>query len=377
MDEFDKIIKNELKENIQISKKVDLKIKNAYSEIRNKKVNKITMKNTVIKIIAEIVILLFAGTNLVAYATEKTNIISWVLDKLNLGEAYEEHLETVDYLIKDKETTITLKNVAIDSGIAIFEYNVKFDKEIKYPEYFTTKDIGIEFNGNQGTDTGWEYDERIICNDYEYKCMADGYRQSFCNKISENEYEVYHLYHIEPYIFKGTIEIDSNIYSINFDVGDVPTEEEIICNGNWKFHYEIDSQKCNNSVKYYNVNNAKVQIDEEDDLNYIKLNNIIQTDIGTILVFEKGYTEGVIEATFELLDENENIILNKDIEELTGIGNFVKKMEENKEYTIKLYVKKYVYEIDKVEEGSYIYYPTKFLKLKLINNSVEVLSIYE
>lgn len=310
---FEEIIKKEIKKDIVLPDSVQVKINEAYRKIERNRIKRDMKKFKIVRKFIEITTLLFVGGNIVAYATNKPNVISYVIDKLNIGSSYKEYSENINITKESNGVSITLKDIAIDSNMVAIGYNVKFADKIN--EDIITLDVA----------------ERIISNGYDYNLLSKDI-QNISYKISDDEFEIYNFYKINSDNFNNNIKVISkinNIYPYLYDVA------EPIFKGEWNFEHDFKRNEHKLGYKKYKVNNAEIEFKEHKNKK-VKVKEMEFSEIGTIITFEVPYTSPDMNYTAEIRDSRGNIILEKDAQPSYD-KIIVKKLDLKDKITITMY----------------------------------------
>lgn len=286
---FEEILKKEMKKDMILPSSIQIRINETYRKIEKDRMERDMKRFKIIRRFIEIVTLLFVGGNIVAYAINKPNVISYVIDKLNIGSSYEKYSENINITKKSNGVSITLKDIAIDSKIVAIGYNVKFDEKIN--EDRITLDVA----------------NRIISNGYDYNLVSKDI-QNISYKISDNEFEIYNFYKINSDNFNNDVKIISkisDIYPYSYEVA------EPVVKGEWNFEHNFKRNEHKLGYKKYNVKNAEITFKEDKNAK-VKVKEMEFSEIGTIITFEVPYTSPDLNYTAEIRDSRGNIILEKD-----------------------------------------------------------------
>ena len=315
MDEFDKMIFEKIGNiNMPIADSVDKKIDKAFTKIENKK-SKNNIKS-IIKFIIEFFILLFSTGNIIAYAMQKPNVVSLIIDKLGIGNEYEENVKYVNTVIDNNGISITLKEYAINDDIIIIGYDVDFDEDVVYENVYFDEIAKMRFG---------DY-ERVLGKDR----LLMQYQIS--KKISNKEFEIYCFYEFESKDLSNDIEFETQISCFYGDAENV--KDSIIKNGNWNFQEKISKDNKVNYT-YYEIDDMDVEINDFK----VEMYGLKDTSMGSIveIKFDIPYDkigEDSFDAFLEIRDENDNIVLEKS-DLYSGLTDFlVKKIDLTKNYKL-------------------------------------------
>lgn len=277
------------------------------------------------------------------------------------NETYEEIKVETNEIKYDNGYSLTLENYGIDSETLLISFDLKTNDEIELGDQFVMEEPTYLFydrvkivNENQ--------DEYVIAG--EIINGEDSAKSTILlNKINSKEYKIYEIYTIDS----SKITEKSKLY-MKFTLECLPDNpSELIYDTVCEFNLEvpINSEKIDNSFEefyiddavakwdsvYYNrdYSNGEIpQIKPEVGQITTEITKIKNSNVLTKLTLELwGYyhTSAMNAYTLKIVDENNNIILDRDIEYLIpGVEQdiIIPKIDMNSKITILLY-ENYVY----------------------------------
>lgn len=277
------------------------------------------------KVVSFSILAVFLVGNIYTYATENKDIFTWMFDRIGISEKYEENNIEINEIQNSNDYTLTLENYGIDKDTLIMNFDLKSDK-----------DFDFKFVDEQMDWTQWFYEKFEIVDENDEYAISDDKIIRMFDKVSENEYKIYEICKLDSEKIGENSKLKINIginkaYDGPAGVASGGTEEI----GKWDFAVEIDSSKINMEYEEYSFENKNIVLEnvdntEENALSRLKEENQIKPEVELkrlkksnlatkITMFLKEYyTEPSLRYTVEVLDENNNIILEKDIEYLIG-----------------------------------------------------------
>ena len=312
------------------------------------------------KVASLVLLTLFLAGNVYAYTTENKNIFQWAFDKLGITERYEQSKINVNETKIYDDYTLTLEDYGLDKEnlIICFDLKSKNDLNIDYP-FIEEPDIYFYENIN------------IMDNNYQYAVLGDDIRR-IVEKVNNREYKIIEICKIDGNKITENSKLDVNFTLERMFSGYNGLEYEKL--GDWNFNLLIDNEKLNFEYEEYNIINKETTIKDisknsvgkgvDLDGNYfyneailsalkIKNSNILTK---LTVVLSGGYHTNT-QYTIEILDENNNIILNRDMQYLVGgINDIVfKKIDMNSKIKINVYEEGYDFNYDEdMEKYGYI-----------------------
>ena len=253
-EQIDKKIKEKFIKDTYIPENINLGIDKIIEEHRNIDFNKNEdissnkMKNTFFtkKILTSLSILLvtiFLGINMYAYATGKNNIFSIITQRLNINNIEYEEQKVV--LKKDSDKKLDLLEYAYNDEVLMlnYVYNVKGDIE-NYKDITTEED----FDKMGIYEENAEYPSFVIANKTE--------------KISEGKYGIFKVLDMN-YLKKENGKIKIYVESVNED----KVKKEFVLDISKKSKNE-KVYKLKNMILNFNISKLKQKVDvvTEDDL---------------------------------------------------------------------------------------------------------------
>lgn len=273
-------------------------------------------KKSFLKIACVIAMILITG-NIYTYATQNKDIVSYVLDKINLLNVID-----VNDIQTGEKASLTLENYGFDEDTLIIGYKLKI------------KDLDETFINNLFDISRITDGDEIYGVERAYSMLLD--------KISDTEYEVIASYNFDTSQISNNAIFETKIILPKYlDVG-----EHV---GEWKFEIPLDTSKKALNYEKYAVENKSVILQEipavEHDENYLYLSaSLLQvktSDMVTKFVFLlESYSTGGAIYTVEILDENGEVILENNIQKLFGgvpTEVICKKLNFDSKITINIY----------------------------------------
>lgn len=323
--EIEEIIRKGVKENWTIPEEVDKTIQQTYKKLGKQekdKGRKIFAKY--IHIAAVVLMVLFLGSNVMAYIQGKDNIFSFILGKFHIQEEYEKESKEINLVKESNGTKITIKDIAVDNSFFVIGYQIETKKELEN-NLFLIEDIKIKDNEKQITITN--------------ASLGDKETKQSVQKIGENTYIIYEIYFIENICHtQKNFQVDIKISQIQIyekESGNYFMKDKI--EGNWDFSICLDESKNTSKAEEYILENVKILLKDNQELEIV---NIQLSNIATLIT---TYTEEQEYQflTLEIRDKAGNILLTKDTQKIeNGISKvFTRKIDEQEELRILVYEK--------------------------------------
>lgn len=311
-------------ENNDLNKKVLRRIKEkiAIDEfIQENKNYKPKKKTSFLKVASFAIIATVVTGNIYTYATQNKDIVTYVLDKLEILTKNEESFVQVNETKDGEKATLTLENYGFDEDTMIIGYKL----EIKNPE---ESFVNYLIDNSRIVDG-----EKIYGLDRCYSMTP--------SKISDTEYEVIAFYNFDTSLISENAVFETRIYLPKYlDVG-----EHV---GDWTFSIPLTTDKRVLNYEEYELNDKKITLEEHniEELpeNYIRKNlnllEIKKSDIATKLIcYLDGYLTGGISYFIEIIDEDEKVILPDRMQAVPGgiVSEVVfKKIDFDSKITVKI-----------------------------------------
>lgn len=344
--EYDKKIKSELQEKLQLPKEVKEKIQKTYEELEKSEMNKKDIEkrskfklSKILSIAASFVLVVFLAGNGIAFAKGEDNIYSWILEKIGIQKEYEEIKTEVDETVESNGFKITVLDIGYDENMFIVGYKIEdINGKIKNLNEEYKKTLSEEEQATQIENNTGIWDSLFI--DVYYKFYTKDSKEFAMHKDedsislgetdinfpefniiknSENEYFLYEVYDFSKYnIIKGEIRdikiyIDSIKalgYNFSQSTGD---EDNIIARGLWDFSIRnIETDYRNNKNYSMNINKEidrtirinEVKLIDGNMLDFIKVDaEIIDSNKDEYEIFNKIAKYGI-----SILDSNNNVV---------------------------------------------------------------------
>ncbi len=358
MDNFDKKFKKQIQEDTKIPENINQLFSNFESEVNmkeklKKEEFKINLKSKIAAIIASLSIISVGGVAFACVVSEDVRTTIKSFFGIVSIEQYEEAKIDTNETIANNGYSLTLENYGIDAETLLLSFNLKTENEIELeypfleePDYYFCDMVKI-VNKNQ--------EEYIISN--EIIGEEDNKKSTILlDKINNKEYKIYEIYTIDS----SKITEDSILY-IDFSLENLPENAtELVYNKLCEFNFEvpINSEKINNNFKEYLPNNAVITWDSDcspsdevstEEIGQVtaELTKIKNSNILTKLTLQlDGYYHTNTQYTLKIVDENNNIILDRDIEYIIpGVDQdiIIPRIEMNSKIKIIFYEEEYIY----------------------------------
>lgn len=311
-------------ENNDLNKKVLRRIKEkiAIDEfIQENKNYKPKKKTSFLKVASFAIIATVVTGNIYTYATQNKDIVTYVLDKLEILTKNEESFVQVNETKDGEKATLTLENYGFDEDTMIIGYKL----EIKNPE---------ESFMNYLIDNSKIVDgEKIYGLDRCYSMTP--------SKISDTEYEVVAFYNFDTSLISENAVFETRIYLPKY----LDDGEHV---GDWNFSIPLTTDKRVLDYEEYELNDKKIILEEPNieklPENYIRKNlnllEIKKSDIATKLIcYLDGYLTGGISYFIEIVDEDGKVILPDKMQAVPGgiVSEVVfKKIDFDSKITVKI-----------------------------------------
>lgn len=275
------------------------------------------------------------------------------------NETYEEIKVETNETKYDNGYSLTLENYGIDRDNLLLEFNLKTEKEIELeypfmeePTYYFYDRVKI-VNENQ--------DEYVITN--EIINGEDNAKSTILlDKINSKEYKIYEIYSI------GNKKISNNsTLNIDFLLEELPKDaDELIYDelANFKFEIQIDNEKMDDYYEEFDIEDKEIRIKDEflGENNEIftgdaifSIKNFKTSNIASKFIISLyGYYHTNTQYTVKITDENDNIILNRNIQYLLGGMEediIIPKIDMNSKIKITIY-EFYYGDTEDIAEGS-------------------------
>lgn len=301
---------------------------NYYSKENINKIGERKMKTKNLgKVVSFSFLAIFLAGNVYTYAKDNKNIFSWMIDKIGIYQKYEENKIDANQSKNSNGYELTLANYAIDKDTLIINFNLKSNEEISL-EYPFTDNSNVDF------------DNLIKIIDADKQYSVSGADMNFMiEKINNKEYNILEICKID-----SSKVSENNKLDIDFTLNSKDNFSKL---ANWNFKVELNNQKNNLDFEEYDVINKQTTFDNTN-INLLKIKNSNMATKLTFYLDDIGDSNSLY--TVEVLDENDNIILNKDIEYLNFVGIqdvIIKKVELNSKLKVNIYKEENKKEVSK------------------------------
>ena len=285
--------------------------------------------------VASFIVGVFLVGNVITYATNKTDLFTWsknfILSKIGISNEYEKKKIDINISKDYNGIILNVTDYCIDTENLIIGYNIKFPNKTEFAKE-TVSSTTIS-NGNDIFE------------------ISDT-RKSIFHKISDTEYSVYEIYDVnyseikDGYIIKENLKLYDELYDSDGNVVadwsyEIPISSENIITSSTEYKVDktVDFQEIKNKYTdhHFESSDGSVKL-----LPKVNISNMTVTDILTKLYInlDNYTTDPSFNYTLEILDENNNVLLDKDIEYLQG-GIYktiiFKKIDVNQKITINFY----------------------------------------
>lgn len=272
------------------------------------------------KVVSFSILAVFLASNAYTYATENKNVFAWMFDRIGISRKYEENSININESKKADNYTLTFENYGLDRDTLIMNFDLKAEK-----------DFDFKFVDEQVNYTQYFYENfSILTGTNEYAVSGDRIIHMF-DKVNDREYKIYEICKIDSEKIKQNSILK---ISLGIDKTDNGFSSDTI--GKWNFEVEVDINKINMDFEKYSIKNKTIILEEVNGANSevsdnssnsqhesqtkpeAQLIELKKSNLATkITVYMKEYYTNV-KYTIEILDENENIILDKNIVYLLG-----------------------------------------------------------
>ena len=371
--DFDKLLKKQMQEDEEIPENINMLFSNFEREVEMKeessKQTKIIPFFKKFSIAACALIVLATGgfafaTNMPEEWKESIKKFFGVIS----NESYEEVKVDVNEIKIDNEYEMTLNEYGIDSDTLLLNFTLKSERELNiiYP-FLEEPDVYFFNNIKIINDDKEEYIiEKLPLNEYDEEYI-EATKKILVNKINNKEYEIFEIYTID-----ATKITDNSTLDIEFYFEELPENaDELKYERFANFDFEVPINEENIVLDYeeYNIDGTEIVLESpfEDfetntitnEIAMVRLSKIKNSKIATkISVLLDGWYHTNTEYTVEILDENNKVILDRDIEYIYGLVPteiVIPKVDMNSKLKINVYESEYTDEgKEDVARGSVI-----------------------
>ena len=294
------------------------------------------------KVVSFSILAVFLAGNVYTYATENKNIFTWMFERIGISRKYEENSIKINESQKVNNYTLTFENYGLDKDTLIMSFDLKSEKEFEF-----------KFVDEQIDYTQYFYEQFSILNGGNEYAVSDDRIIRMFDKVNEREYKIYEICKIDSEKIKQNSKLK---ISLGIDKTYDGFSSETI--GKWNFEIDIDNSKINMEFEKYSINNKSIILEEVKGANSVVSNNLSnlqqespikpeaqlielkKSNLATkITIYMKEYYTNVT-YTVEILDDKENIILDKNIVYLVGgfkTDVILKELDNNTKLKINIY----------------------------------------
>lgn len=210
MENIENILKKVSNNNIEIPPKIEYRIKYTLKN-KNKKRWKIYLKKAMVALASLVIVFIGSVSTYAAIGGTVSGkpIIEWL--GLNFNKEYENYKTEVNgEKISYGKTSIELLSKLYDDGMVLLEFDVKVSQEdmdkFKLDNDENFKGLYLTFNG---ASNNWI----VTIDNKEYGIKTRSAQT--CEKISDNEYKIYHMYFLTDRELKDKTNFNINILYTN------------------------------------------------------------------------------------------------------------------------------------------------------------------
>lgn len=319
-EEFDKLLKEQMKSDTYIPEKIDKLFSNfeKNKDDDKHKVYKFRRYLKSVSIAACAMLVIFVGGCTYAHVNGRETVISPILSKLGISSKYEENATKFNDEVVSEKVKVKLKDGALDDTTLILGYEIEI--------------------ANNNPDSWLE-----ISGEYQINGMSFNPINSTVDKLSDNEYVYYQVFDVSEIMIDNpkSVFINSKIsrikeYTECEDNDSVYPEYGDCFEGEWNFDEAISVKNLEENKKYEFNNPQKYEIAENLNVSVTEFIKGSYTNILKIKVDKTNYTGDGFEKYYKVLDDKNNEIAMY--------------TEEQREYDDRVYNDRLVSE--KIKEGS-------------------------
>lgn len=321
------------------------------------KKEKIKMKKYNFKKVSSFcLVALFLASNLYSYATENKNIFTWAFDKLGITQKYEENKIDINESQTSNGYELVLENYGLDKDTLIMTFDLKSEEELEI-EYPFIEEADIYF-----------YESIKIIDENNQYDISNNNITKIVEKISNTEYKICELYKIDGTEITENSKLDIKFYLEKLLEGKNGLDYETL--GDWNFNIAINNEKLNLNFEEFDVINKETTLEtiSKTDVNKfmdangnyfhgdatVKVLKLKNSNIVTKLsVLLDGFYRSNNNYTIEILDNNNNVILDKDIQYIVGgciQDIIIRNIDMNSKIKINIYQKGYDFDYESTME---------------------------
>lgn len=369
---MDEIIKRELKkETIEVPEDIKSKINDTIVNLNTRKKKKTKLKIAV-SVAAIFVAFLTLGITMPAYA-QNIPIIGSIFKLLDNGvyEEYDEYSSDINVTKESNGVKVTISSIVYDGIDLNVAYTVERDEPMKSNPHILGKDFFINGNLTTFSSSG---SGKFLDGNKTYIGV-----ETF--KVSKDEVpkDVQ-----DKTLLGGYVEVPDE-FTLTLNIKEFLGEIK----GDWDFNIQVASEKVNGKVKEINVDKNLNKLATD-----MKVNKVITTPINTVIYTSSKNEENVTDINYIVVDDKGRMLQMKsgsgsgDAENYYSSYNFKEKYEDSKSLTFipftqtyennvetlktdlningesKISIENYgdmiINKIEETEEGTKIYYKTKY-----------------
>lgn len=314
-------LKTKIKEFNFLPYKVDLKIEKTLEKLPSHSKKDNPQMKKIVSIVASILLLFFVCGNVFTYATEKTDLVSYLFDKFNIREEFQKQAVQIGSVQESNGIKVSVKEIALNDDLLIIHYFIQSDKPLrssfflsgeKTLHYATDKQISLP-----STSLGERRNKQQI------------------TVISDTEYDLYEVYPIDELPKDNSLELTLFLKSLQLFEESPDTifiKEEIA--GKWNFTIPLDYQNSTAS-QTFSFTNQTIALGENGNLELHEIRiSSLATVFNTYLEDKKGQA-----VSLEITDNKNTVLLAKNTQQLNNGWNLLlgKKIDSPEEVTITVY----------------------------------------
>ncbi len=314
-------LKAKIKEFNFLPYKVDLKIEKTLEKLSSYSRKEKPKMKRIVSIVASILLLIFVCGNVFTYATEKTDLVSYLLNKFNIGEEFQKQAMQIGSVQDSNGIKISVKEIALNDDLLIIHYFIQSNKPLSSPFFLSGKKT-----------LHYATDKQISL---PSTSLGERRNKQQITVKSDTEYDLYEVYPIAELPKDNSLELALSLKSIQpFEESPdtIFIKEEI--EGKWNFTIPLDS-KNSTASQTFSFTNQTIALGENGDL---ELHEVRISSLATVFntYFEDKKSQAI---SLEITDKNNNLLLAKNTQQLNNGWNLLlgKKIDSSEELNITVY----------------------------------------
>lgn len=314
-------LKAKIKEFNFLPYKVDLKIEKTLEKLSSYSRKEKPKMKKIVSIVASILLLIFVCGNVFTYATEKTDLVSYLLNKFNIGEEFQKQAVQIGSVQDSNGIKISVKEIALNDDLLIIHYFIQSNKPLSSPFFLSGKKT-----------LHYATDKQISL---PSTSLGERRNKQQITVKSDTEYDLYEVYPISELPKDNSLELALSLKSIQpFEESPdtIFIKEEI--EGKWNFTIPLDS-KNSTASQTFSFTNQTIALGENGDL---ELHEVRISSLATVFntYFEDKKSQAI---SLEITDKNNNLLLAKNTQQLNNGWNLLlgKKIDSSEELNITVY----------------------------------------